>query len=607
MAQDPEEALPPYFGISPDEALAELGPPVGTRDLAAIAETCVRGRDDLASRGHEADGRKTLRLFSTWEITRYLIPVAQAHFRRVLRQNPALPQGRTETAGGAKWFTLDEVLRLRAHFAAEGSRAKPYAPWRPAGLPAKVAAIANFKGGVGKTSMAAHLAMSAALDGYRVLVVDLDSQGSMTSIFGGRVASRVGHGLPAVARDYALGLQAENRRRVERGDAAAAPRRDPRRRAGEDPPPTSSEDPLAEHRPDRRPAEPLLGRVPDPGLAHVPARLEALGGARAAPSSATACSTRYDLVILDTPPALGYLTINGLTAADILLVPLGASFLEFDSTGRFFDMLHSTFASIEDGENMAARALGRPEIRFEWDAVRAVVTRYDAGQQAELAALMQAYFGRTLSPFRQDFTALVGQAGEQAGGIYEADYRDFNRETYARGRQTFDATYAAFKKLLLAAWRRDELEAAAATAPRPRRRPPDGPPPPDPRFRHTLDVPRAEHAPAASPSPALSLSPTAPIARVAAEAAGAAALQELTETVARARDTGRMVLDLPLDAIAPDHLARDRLPAEDAEMAALRESIRLHGQRTPIEVTPLAEGGAPCPTASSPAGAACRR
>ena len=59
-------------------------------------------------------------------------------------------------------------------------------------------------------------------------------------------------------------------------------------------------------------------------------------------------------------------------------------------------------------------------------------------------------------------------AGEQAGGIYEADYRDFNRETYARGRQTFDATYAAFKKLLLAAWRRDELEAAAAAPPKSR-------------------------------------------------------------------------------------------------------------------------------------------
>ncbi len=82
-------------------------------------------------------------------------------------------------------------------------------------------------------------------------------------------------------------------------------------------------------------------------------------------------------------------------------MPLGASFLEFDSTGRFFfDMLHATFASIEQGENMAARALGRPEAvhAFEWDAVRAVITRYDRSQQAELAALMQAYLGPVLSP-----------------------------------------------------------------------------------------------------------------------------------------------------------------------------------------------------------------
>ena len=42
-------------------------------------------------------------------------------------------------------------------------------------------------------------------------------------------------------------------------------------------------------------------------------------------------------------------------------------------------------------------------------------------------------------------------------GIYEADYRDFNRETYARGRETFDETYAAFKRLLYGTWRRDEL------------------------------------------------------------------------------------------------------------------------------------------------------
>lgn len=94
--------------------------------------------------------------------------------------------------------------------------------------------------------------------------------------------------------------------------------------------------------------------------------------------------------------------------------------------------------------------------------MRAVVTRYDAGQQAEFAALMQAHLGRYLSPWHQDYTALVGQAGEQAAAIYEADYRDFNRETYIRGRRTFDETYAGFKRLLLAAWRRDERAAEAA-------------------------------------------------------------------------------------------------------------------------------------------------
>jgi chromosome partitioning protein len=458
MSQDP---YPPYFGISPDEALAELGAPVGTRDFAAIAGLCARGRGDLVSRGHDTGGAKRLRRFSTWEIARYLIPVAPAHFRRVLRANPALPQGRTETEGGAKWFTLDEVLKLRAHFAAEGSRAKPYLPWRPAGLPAKVAAVANFKGGVGKTSMAAHLAMSAALDGYRVLVVDLDSQGSMTSIFGGKVASEWDTVFPLIARDYALGLQAENRRRAERGEAPL-----PLEETLDAALSKSAGDVI---QPTHWPNIDLVGaqlnlywaefQIPVWRMSLRAWKLwEALGNAL----KRDGVLDRYDLVILDTPPALGYLTINGLTAADILLVPLGASFLEFDSTGRFFDMLHSTFASIEDGENMAARALGRPELRFEWDAVRAVLTRYDAAQQAELAALMQAYLGRTLSPWRQDFTALVGQAGEQAAGIYEADYRDFNRDTYARGRATFDASYAAFKRLLVAAWRRDELSARVA-------------------------------------------------------------------------------------------------------------------------------------------------
>ena len=456
MGKSPDH--PPYFNISPDGALAELGAPITTDDFAQAADMAGQGREDLISRGLNAEGQKTLRRFSTWEITKYLIPVAPPHFRRVLKANPDLPQGHSDSEAGAKWFTLDEVLRLRAFFAAEGSKTKEYLPYRPKGLPAKIAAVANFKGGVGKTSTAAHLAMSAALDGYRVLVIDLDSQGSMTSIFGGQVADEWQTVFPLLARDYAESLQAENRARMGRGD-----------------PPLPLDDMLAEALKLR--SQDLIQTTHWPNIDLLGAQLNLYWAEFQIPVwrmqlkgwkrwdglvnrlTADGVLDDYDLVLLDTPPALGYLTINGLSAADILLIPLGASFLEFDSTGRFFDMLHATFNSIEEGENLAARALGTPELRFEWDAVRAVVTRFDASQQMELANLMQAYITPFMSPYRQDYTALVGQAGEQVAGIYEADYRDFNRETYIRGRETFDATYAAFKRLLIGAWRRDELGA----------------------------------------------------------------------------------------------------------------------------------------------------
>ena len=54
------------------------------------------------------------------------------------------------------------------------------------------------------------------------------------------------------------------------------------------------------------------------------------------------------------------------------------------------------------------------------------------------------------------------QTERGVGAEYEADYRNFNRDTYARGREAFDATYAAFKRLLLGTWRRDELAAQEA-------------------------------------------------------------------------------------------------------------------------------------------------
>ncbi|MGH1452492.1 MAG: ParB/RepB/Spo0J family partition protein [Paracoccaceae bacterium] len=90
----------------------------------------------------------------------------------------------------------------------------------------------------------------------------------------------------------------------------------------------------------------------------------------------------------------------------------------------------------------------------------------------------------------------------------------------------------------------------------------------------------ARHAPAATP----------PIAHVAGQAASEAALQELAEDVRRARDEGRLVQSLALDAVDEGYLVRDRIAVDASEMTALMDSLRDRGQQTPIEVVEL-DGG----------------
>lgn len=83
---------------------------------------------------------------------------------------------------------------------------------------------------------------------------------------------------------------------------------------------------------------------------------------------------------------------------------------------------------------------------------------------------------------------------------------------------------------------------------------------------------------------------SAPIADVAAEAATMAALDEMSDTLRRARAEGRMVLALPLEAIQMDYLVRDRVAQDDEAMAALVASLNSRGQQVPIEVADLGAG-----------------
>lgn len=81
----------------------------------------------------------------------------------------------------------------------------------------------------------------------------------------------------------------------------------------------------------------------------------------------------------------------------------------------------------------------------------------------------------------------------------------------------------------------------------------------------------------------------APIAQVAGEASAQAALTEVAEELQAARDTGRLVQMLELEAVKVDHLHRDRMVSEAEEMVALKASIAARGQQTAIEVVDLGQ------------------
>lgn len=82
-----------------------------------------------------------------------------------------------------------------------------------------------------------------------------------------------------------------------------------------------------------------------------------------------------------------------------------------------------------------------------------------------------------------------------------------------------------------------------------------------------------------------------PIARVAGETATEAAFTEVAGALASAREEGRLIVKLPLDAIETGHLVRDRIDFDADEMAALEASLRARGQQVPVEVVPLDEEG----------------
>ncbi len=143
-------------------------------------------------------------------------------------------------------------------------------------------AIVNQKGGVGKTTTSVNLAASLALSGQRVLLVDLDPQGNAT--MGSGIDKR---SLPQTVYHVLLGLATTERARVhsENGGFDVLP-------ANRD-------------------------------LAGAEIELVDLENRETRLKSALALvAHRYDFILIDCPPSLSLLTVNGLAAADVVVIPM---------------------------------------------------------------------------------------------------------------------------------------------------------------------------------------------------------------------------------------------------------------------------------------------
>lgn len=324
------------------------------------------------------------------------------------RRKGGLPDGREEAR--RRIFTLKEAQEWVAEYRSTKSRRGCVASGR---LPkAAVITTGNFKGGVGKSTTAATLAQGLSLRGHKVLVIDTDPQGSLTSLMG--VA-------PETLEDEDTIL------------AVAA---------GE------SESLADAIRPTYWSNIHLVGSAPRISGAqfHLPARAQKDGvkfWSVLANGMDADIRDLYDVVIIDTPPALDYLTINAFYAADVLMVPLPPSAMDFVSSTQFWDLF------VDLNEEFAEYGMVK-----EYSFVNVLLSRVDANDAA--SALVREWiteaYGKHVLPVEIPSTAAAKTAAAEFGTVYDATVAQQSARTYRRAYEAYERFIEITEDQLIRVW-----------------------------------------------------------------------------------------------------------------------------------------------------------
>ena len=324
---------------------------------------------------------------------------------REAEKDGRLPGVDRTVSGRRVGYTLHEVNHMREVF---GTR-----PWRTPGDPASIIAVQNFKGGVGKSTVSVHLAQYLALRGYRVCLIDCDSQGSSTSMFG--VIPDLD-----VAEDDTLYPFIRNAEMASLEYAVKPTAWDGLYLVPANLRLYSAEYELAARVARAEPT--LLNRIAE-GIASI--------------------EDHFDVVILDPPPALGTISLSVMRAANALLVPIPPTVVDFTSTTSFFAMLHETMGALAER--------GFP-VDLRW--IRMLATRADEGKsmQREILGLMRTVFGDAMLRTVLKDSAEIDNASARMMTVYDLDGPVTSRDTYQRCLTYLNGVNAEVETLIRLTW-----------------------------------------------------------------------------------------------------------------------------------------------------------
>lgn len=362
---------------------------------------------------------KELRRFTSTEAAK-LIGVSDSHLRKLSIAGDG-PQPET-TTNGRRLYTMADINELRRLLANNVRGRDPITllPHRRANEHLQVLAVTNFKGGSGKTTTSAHLAQYLAMQGYRVLAIDLDPQASLSAL---------------------LGIMPELDVHSNQTLYAAIRYDD-----------------------GKQPLSNLIRRTYFDGLDLVPGNLELMEFEHTTPKALTSgdrkqplffmrisdaidqVASDYDIIVIDCPPQLGFLTLSGLCAATSMIVTIHPQMLDVSSMSQFLLMTRDLLGVV--------KAAGG---NLQYDFIRYLLTRYEPqdAPQTKVAALLRNLFDDSVLVNPMLKSAAVSDAGLSKQTLYEIGRENLTRSTYDRAMEALNAVNGEIEGLIKKAWRRE--------------------------------------------------------------------------------------------------------------------------------------------------------